>query len=228
MSAVKQLINKGGGVVEAIQKGMQGDLQGAIQEGADSTFAKNAENLAKQSNPFVEMAIDKLKNSKTLQKGAEMVINEGKNALTPNSDNVTNSTGDTNVTESTSSTATTNAADATNSTGDTNLTGPTSSTATTDAAISTNKETSGLIKSTMNSVQDFSRMTNVEKVNFTFKNIYYLLLLLIVILIILLVFSIFMLPLIILYKKYQEQHYINMNIDVPINLLLKYEISNYI
>ena len=80
----------------------------------------------------------------------------------------------------------------------------------------------------MNSVQDFSRMTNVEKVNFTFKNIYYLLLLLIVILIILLVFSIFMLPLIILYKKYQEQNYINMNIDVPINLLLKYEISNYI
>ena len=101
-------------------------------------------------------------------------------------------------------------------------------TPTANTAISTNKEPSGLIKSTMNSVQDFSRMTNVEKVNFTFKNIYYLLLFLIVILIISLVFSIFMLPLIILYKKYQEQHYINMNIDVPINLLLKYEISNYI
>ena len=99
---------------------------------------------------------------------------------------------------------------------------------TVNTAVNNNKINSGLIKSTMNSVQDFSRMTNVEKVNFTFKNIYYLLLLLIVILIILLVFSIFMLPLIILYKKYQEQNYINMNIDVPINLLLKYEISNYI
>jgi hypothetical protein len=108
-------------------------------------------------------------------------------------------------------------------TGDTGDTGDTVNT-----AVNNNKINSGLIKSTMNSVQDFSRMTNVEKVNFTFKNIYYLLLLLIVILIILLVFSIFMLPLIILYKKYQEQNYINMNIDVPINLLLKYEISNYI
>jgi hypothetical protein len=87
---------------------------------------------------------------------------------------------------------------------------------TVNTAVNNNKINSGLIKSTMNSVQDFSRMTNVEKVNFTFKNIYYLLLFLIVILIILLVFSIFMLPLIILYKKYQEQHYINMNIDVPI------------
>ena len=108
-------------------------------------------------------------------------------------------------------------------TGDTGDTGDTVNT-----AVNNNKINSGLIKSTMNSVQDFSRMTNVEKVNFTFKNIYYLLLFLIVILIILLVFSIFMLPLIILYKKYQEQNYINMNIDVPINLLLKYEISNYI